>query len=266
MLSDDERAAVLDAYDDFLAGSDTVRLQGIEGDSALADAGLVDKQVADYEEELEADFGRIQDVVSFANVERVSGSATDWVMIEDCVEVSVTTSISVVSSDFVRQDVWLESDGDDTWTVTAVSVLHDGKVASSSAPGCVPRRYAEQAEAVTAEFIRLESAGPDVDADAVARVTTEEFFDAAAIETPTDAFSTDGMVVTMLGHHTLAGTRTFYLEACVPTADGVSFRQYEVTRGLLNGFPDFGDDLDVYAVSDRSPAESVDTCPIGSDS
>lgn len=262
-LGEAELDAVFDGYDRFLAGADAVRLDGEAGDPDLAGTGLVDDRLADHRDELDADFGKITGVQSFANIERVSGSAADWVVLEDCTEVSTTSSLSVVSSDFVRQDVWLELGGD-TWSVTAVHVIHDGSLDSRGERGCVPHLYAERAEAVTDEFIRLESAGADAEVVALAKVTTDEFFQSVTADgLPSATVDPAGIEVAIVGHDALAGTRTLYLEACVESSDGIKYQEYEVTRGLLNGFPDFGDDLDVYGVSARLPAESVDACPIG---
>ena len=106
-------------------------------------------------------------------------------------------------------------------------------------------------------------------------VTTPEFYEvvrsnAAASESDRVSAGTERIVLDTLGSSPLAGPRTLYVGVCRPAGDGAAgsllFQEYEVTRGLADGFPDTGDGRDVYAVSDRSPVEQVETCPVGNES
>lgn len=276
-LTADQVDSIFIAYDDFLYGADAVWLAGEPGAPGLAQAGLVDFQLVEYQESIATEIGELRDVFSSSNIEKISGSAEAGVVVEDCMESSVTNALYIVSPDFVRQNVTLAAT-DDGWTVVAVDIIHDGQLTSLDEPGCVPAIYAEQAEIVTSEFLRLEAelaAQPDGDVPALRDVTTPEFYEvvrsnAAASESDRVSAGTERIVLDTLGSSPLAGPRTLYVGVCRTAGDGAAgsllFQEYEVTRGLADGFPDTGDGRDVYAVSDRSPVEQVETCPVGNES
>ncbi|MEP1122622.1 MAG: hypothetical protein ABJH68_01865 [Ilumatobacter sp.] len=276
-LTPEEVDALVASYEEFLVGADSVWLDGPTGDQELVDDGLVDLQLSQYEMSTGSELGAPHDVRSFSNIERISGSPDDGVVIEDCMESSITSQVFTVSSDFVRQNVTFEPLGGD-WLVTSVDVLHDGRRDSLDELGCVPSIYATQAEALTREFLRLEDevvARADTDQGPLRNATTPEFLETVlseAASVPADLVlpDADGIVVTTLGHSTLAGPRTLYVGVCRPTGAGATApflsQEYEVTRGLADGFPDTGTGRDVYAVSDRLSSEQVETCPVGSGS
>ncbi len=275
-LTAEQVDSVVIAYEEFLVGADAVWLQGREGDPELVAEGLVDFQLSRHERTSDSELDALETVRSHPNIERISGSVDAGVVIEDCLETSTTNPLFIVSSDFVRQTVTLESLGAD-WLVRSVEILHDGQRESVDELGCVPAIYAERAEEVTIEFLRLEGelhAQPTVELPAVHDVTTPEFRRAVESEATATGGQTppgiDDVVVDTIGHSALAGTRTLFVGVCQPataedTASVIS-RVYEVTRGLAAGFPDTGDGRDVYAVAGRSSPEQVDVCHVGSDS
>lgn len=233
-LPDDELRELFDAYEQFLATRNDVRLgslEALEPLNELASANVVSQaeEWRDQNQELEEFGAHIGRVESFPNAMIIAGD-DQQVTINDCLEERIGSATMLIGATNYVDQIVTFTVGDNGWLVSAVDVRHDGTV-DENRPGCIPSIHAGEVERIVTEYLGVVDGlwqEPVAGSPSLARLASDEV--EAEVNQVLEAMTEAGVHVPQSQLHQVAavgsdpmyGNAWFLVKVCTSLLEGLS--------------------------------------------